>query len=482
MGLVPGTLPVIAHAIQANYVAPILLLLMLILLGAIVGRLIAKRLGQPEVLGELLAGVAIGTLASFFYGTEMLMLRHGGEVSRIITTNLFQGVSMEQAARLVLSHEAFAAYGGRLVELLLTERGILFGIALIAIDVFSQLGMILLLFMVGLEFRIEELLETGATSMLVAIIGVILPFILGFYSTMLIMPGLSSHVYIFVGATFCATSIGITARVFKDLRKLKMAEAKVVMSAAVIDDILGLIVLAVVTGIIVTGSVRFSNVLWITVKSVLFLVITVLVGGRLVKPAPRMCAVLGRTNVKILYPFLILMFLSWLCEAVGLAMIVGAFTAGLIIKDEHFLAEECREFSEETVATIFTPLEAVFAPVFFVFMGLQVDVTAFTDVHIAGMAAILTMTAILGKLAAGLPLRKGSSRLIVGIGLIPRGEVGLIFASLGKSLGVLSATLFSVIVAVIILTTFTAPPALKWAIERRRRKPVNPPAEGPPPS
>ncbi len=206
---------------------------------------------------------------------------------------------------------------------------------------FSSLGVILLLFLVGLECSLEELLSVGGSASIVAVLGVALPLIMGFLVTWLLFPELPTfNVAIFMGATMCATSIGITARVFRDMNRLGTAEAKIVLGAAVLDDILGLIVLAVVTGIIASGAFKIGTMALIVLKAALFLGAVIIFGTYLLKYQIVFFARLDQSNVKLLYPFCLLLLLAWLADVMGLATIVGAFAAGLILKEECFVVHQ----------------------------------------------------------------------------------------------------------------------------------------------
>jgi Kef-type K+ transport system membrane component KefB len=316
----------------------------------------------------------------------------------------------------------------------------------------------------------EEMVDVGFSSAIVAFIGVVAPFGLGYIVTMLLLPGLHTNIYLFVGATLCATSIGITARVFRDMGKLHIPEAKIVLGAAVIDDVLGLIILAVIAGIISTGTVSFFVIGTITLKAVVFLGVTLFIGKKYLRRQIKIAALVEHRNIRLLFPFALLVFLAWLSDLIGLASIVGAFAAGLIIKEEYFVDVDGEK--TDTVKRVMLPIETLFAPIFFVIMGLQVDLSTFLDINILGIALLLTLVAIIGKIISGIFI-KSMDRNIIGIGMIPRGEVGLIFASIGKALGVLDSSLFSVIIIIVILTTFITLPALKWAFDsydRRRAK------------
>jgi Kef-type K+ transport system membrane component KefB len=440
--------------------------------GAVLGRYIARKLKQPPVLGELLIGVIMGALLYQFQAPIITLIRHQDDVNQIIQNNLTNKETWEETIKSTLPKEAFSnnGYGQSLLDILESPEFPSIRITVEAIFLLSNIGVLLLLFLVGLETSMEEMAGVGFSSALVAFIGVVAPFGLGYIITMLLLPGLNTNIYLFVGATLCATSIGITARVFRDMGKLHIPEAKIVLGAAVIDDVLGLIILAVVAGIISSGTVSFVVIGTITMKAVAFLGITLFIGKKYLRHQIKFAALVEHRNIRLLFPFALLIFLAWLSDLIGLASIVGAFAAGLIIKEEYFMDVDGEK--TDTVKRVMLPIETLFAPIFFVIMGLQVDLSTFLDINIIGIALLLTLVAIIGKIVSGIFI-KSMDRNIIGIGMIPRGEVGLIFASIGKALGVLNSSLFSVIIIIVILTTFITPPALKWAFDsydRRRAK------------
>ena len=353
-----------------------------------------ERIGQTAVLGELLAGVVIGP-----------------------------GV-------LGLVHESEALHA------------------------LAELGVLVLLFEVGLESDLHDLLRAGLQATLVALAGVVAPFAVG-YGVMYAL-GHPQLLAVFVGATFTATSVGITARVLADLGRLQDAAAKVVLGAAVVDDILGLIILAVVTGVAQTGGVSAGSVAMLSAKAGVFLVVAILVGIRL---APTLVRWIGRLKARgtlIVYSVVFAVALAALADLIGLATIIGAFAAGLVLS-----TTERREHIEERLK----PVADLLVPVFFVTVGMKVQpamLSPFGNDTQFGFALLLTLAAVTSKLAAGLAVyQRGVRRWPVGVGMVPRGEVGLIFAGAGLSAGVIADDLYSVLVVVVMLTTFVAPPWLK---------------------
>lgn len=350
----------------------------------------------------------------------------------------------------------------------------------VVIGALAELGVLILLFEVGLESNLGEMLEVGWSSLLVAVVGVVAPFFLGWGVAAYFLPGEATLGHIFIGATLCATSIGITARVLKDLGVLQSREARIILGAAVIDDVLGLLVLAVVAGAIQAEAAGTALSSWqivtITLKAFAFLAGTVLVGRYLVSRLFRQAGRLETRGVLLALALAFCFLLAWLAALVGLAPIVGAFAAGLVLDEAHF--ESFRDRGEHRLEELIRPVSALLAPIFFVLMGMKVDLRYFAQWELLGFAAVLTLAAIIGKQVCSLAvLERQVNRLAVGVGMVPRGEVGLIFAGIGATLmlpnsagasePVINPATFGVVVLMVIVTTLITPPALKWALQRR---------------
>ena len=413
----------------AHHLDPTVLIgVAVMLIVAKIGGEIFERLKQPAVLGELFAGIVLGNLVVFGFTT----------------------------AEPLKTNDTIAAL--------------------------AELGVIILLFEVGLESDLKEMMEVGWSSLLVAVVGVVAPFFLGWSVSSYFLPNEPQLIHVFIGATLCATSVGITARVFKDLGKLATREARIILGAAVIDDVLGLLILAIVSGAIRAaargGVLSIMEVVWIAVTSVLFLIGSIVIGHFLM---PRLLRGAGRLETRgVLLTFAISMCLivAWAAGVVGLAPIVGAFAAGLVLDEVHYRPKGGR--TERDLHDLLQPVSTVLVPIFFVLMGLKVDVRLFARLDILGFAAALTIAAILGKQVCGLAvLEQGINRISVGLGMIPRGEVGLIFAGIGATLMLPSATganepvispvTFGAVVIMVIITTLVTPPSLKWSLGRKRR-------------
>ncbi|HEX8632765.1 MAG TPA: cation:proton antiporter [Pyrinomonadaceae bacterium] len=398
-----------------------------------------------------------------------------------------------------LGGEAFERFGqpavlGELIGGMLVGNLVLFGVtaveplkADVVLGALAEIGVILLLFEVGLESNLGEMLEVGWSSLLVATAGVVAPFFLGWGVAAYFIPGEARLGHIFIGATLCATSVGITARVLKDMGKLNTRVARIVLGAAVIDDVLGLIILAVVQGAIQAtaegASLSLLSVGLITLKAVGFLVGALVAGRVLVPHIFRGAGKLEGRGVLLALAVSICFVLSWAAAGIGLAAIVGAFAAGLLLEEAH--VERMPGRTKHDLHELLTPLTTIFVPIFFVLMGLKVDLSAFGRLDILGFAAVLTAAAIIGKQVCSLAvIDRGVNRLAVGLGMIPRGEVGLIFAGIGATLmlpntagapePVINRSTFAAVVIMVIVTTLVTPPLLKWSLARDPSAPDEP--------
>jgi len=406
---------------HADPVAPLLLALAVILIAAKIGGELATRLGQPAVLGELACGVLLGNLHLVGFGA-------------------LDGLKTDPM-----------------------------------VDMVARLGVIVLLFAVGLESTVAQMMAVGLSSLLVATIGVALPFALGWGVGALLLPDAGPYVHAFLGATLTATSVGITARVLQDLGKTNTPEARIILGAAVIDDVMGLVILAVVAGAITAAAsgqtLSYGSVSLILLKAVAFLVAALAIGVRISPRVFRVASRLKARGVLLAVALAWCFALSWVASAIELAPIVGAFAAGLVLERVHF-----RDFvdkGEHGLEELVAPIAAFLVPVFFVVMGMRTDLRSFADTRVLGLAAALTIAAVIGKQACGLGvIGSGVDRLTVGLGMIPRGEVGLIFANMGMALvlagtPIITPPLYSAIVVMVIVTTLVTPPALKWSLGRK---------------
>jgi Kef-type K+ transport system membrane component KefB len=401
--------------------APVVLALAVILAAAKLGGDVAERIGQPAVLGELVVGVLVGNLSLL-----------GIDWFQFITANT-------------------------------------------TIGVIAQLGAVILLFEVGLESTVRDMMQVGLRSLVVAVLGVATPWALGWWVGALLLPEHSVYVHAFLGAVLTATSVGITARVLKDLGHAQSPEARIILGAAVIDDVLGLVVLAAVAAVIAAAdsgaALSYGSLALVLGKALIFLFGALSLG---VVFSPRLFSFASklRGSGVLLATALVFCFtLAWLASVIGLAPIVGAYAAGLILEDLHY-----RDFAKEErkLEDFVRPISSFLVPVFFVVMGMRVDLSTFMRPEILGLAAVLTVAGVIGKQACALgALGAKLDWLSIGIGMIPRGEVGLIFASIGLTLVVhgehiIDAATYSAVVIMVMVTTLITPPALKWSLRRGR--------------
>lgn len=370
-------------------------LLVLILAAAKICGALAQWIGQPAVLGELVAGVILGNLALVNPNNEVLHL-------------------------------------------------------------LAELGVIILLFEIGLETDLLKLIKVGGAATAVAVVGVALPFALGY--AVCRMLGLGNLVAVVAGASLTATSVGITARVLSDLNRLQEPESQIILGAAVIDDVIGLVILAVVAGLTQGNEVTLLGVAKTTSIAFGFLFGTLLVGRLVVPLLVRLVSRIDLPGTPTMLAVMVAFGLAWLASVSGSALIIGAFAAGLLLRDTPQAHE-----MELGVAH----LGHFFVPLFFVAVGAAVDLSVLNPLDPANrttllIGGLLIVAAVVGKFVAGhSPVWFRGNKNVIGIGMIPRGEVGLIFAQMGLATGVFDAGIFSAVTLMVMVTTFMAPPLLK---------------------
>lgn len=412
----------------------VLLSLVVIYLASKIGGEICARIDLPPVLGELIGGVVVGISALHL----LVFPEGGGDVKQSAIVNLLQASAhLSPAAAAAVSHSQSEV-----------------------ISILSELGVVLLLFEIGLESDLKELLRVGIQSTIVATVGVVVPFALGTAGLMVFFQ-ISAVPAIFAGAALTATSIGITARVLAEIQRLSSREGQIIIGAAVIDDILGIIVLAVVASLAREGNVEVANVGLLIISASVFLVGSIWV-GRLLNPYFVSLVDGMKTRGQVLITALIAaFFLSYVAGIIQLEAILGAFACGLVLAE----TEKQRDLQDQI-----KPIADMFVPIFFVVVGARTDISVlnpFVPENREGllMASFLIAVAILGKIVTGLSVfgQAGINRWAIGVGMIPRGEVGLVFAAVGSASGALSKSLEAAIIVMVILTTFLAPPLLRVA-------------------
>lgn len=470
MGLIIGmmfsvmvwSMPAMVHF---DPVSPIVFWVTSIYCMSIIGQYFAKSIKQPSVLGELLAGILFGNICYYFKVPEVLILREGSSIFEIMP-EVMSGNGLIASLK---THVHDLADYQALLRILKSAKGSEFLSIAYVLDVFSRYGLIYLLFMVGLETSWHDLRSNGKPAFMVAFLGVIAPVALGFIVLHFFYPLYSFHTNVFVAATLSATSVGITARVLKDLGKLRTKEARIILGAAMVDDVLGLFILAVVSSLVLQGQMSVFFIFQIIASTLLFFVLSMLLGPQIIKRTMRFLKFLEFWEAKFVIAFVFVMLMSWLASLLQLSSIIGAFTAGLILRDELFLDSHEKPISETKIKDLMAPIQFLLTPLFFFLMGVQVKLENFFDPQVLFLAVLLSLVAIVGKVLGGIVSGKNTNRLFIGIGMMPRGEVGLIFASMGRSLGVVSDNMFSSIVVMVVVTTVLAPIWMRFSLKNEEK-------------
>ena len=432
--------PILAVVAAEN--APILLTgvllsLVIIYLASKIGAEISQYLNFPPVLGELVSGVIVGVSAfdwiiladSDSPSTEsgvMFVLQWIYHISPAIATNIFESQSE-------------------------------------VISVLAELGVIILLFEIGLESDLRQLKAVGVQAVVVACVGVAVPFAAGTAGLMVIFH-VAAIPAIFAGAALTATSIGITSKVLSELGQLNSTEGQIIVGAAVIDDVLGIIVLAVVASLAKTGSIDVSSVVYLIFSATAFLLGSILLAGMFNKGFVLIVDTLKTRGNIVIPAFILAFFMAFLGNAIHLEAILGAFAAGLVLDETD---------ARNELDGLVKPVADLLVPIFFVTVGAQADLGVLNPTDPANwggllVASFLISIAIVGKLVTGWVVfdKPKINRLAIGIGMIPRGEVGLVFAGIGAASGVIDKSLEAAIILMVIVTTFAAPPFLRVAFDR----------------
>ena len=420
----------------------VLLNLVVIYLASKIGGEVCKRLDFPPVLGELLAGVLVGVSALHL----LVFSESGATASDSLIMSVLQAINGLNPDVLTNIFESQSE----------------------VISVLAELGVILLLFEIGLESDLRQLAEVGYQATIVACVGVVVPFVAGTAGLMLWfhIPAIPA---IFAGAALTATSIGITSKVLSELGQLKSKEGQMIVGAAIIDDILGIIVLAVVASLAKTGEVDIVNVIYLIISATAFLIGAIFLGRFLNKSFVAIVNKLQTRGQLVIPALTFAFFMAFLANAIHLEAILGAFAAGLVLEE----TDERKILDEQII-----PIADILVPIFFVTVGAKADLGVLNPVLPSNreglvIAAFLMVVAILGKVITGWSVfgQPGINRLAIGVGMIPRGEVGLVFAGIGSASGVLSKSLDAAIIIMVILTTFLAPPFLRIAFGRSEKVP-----------
>ncbi len=410
----------------------VLLSLVAVYVASKVGGEFFNWLGFPPVLGELVGGVVIGVSA-----LHLVVFPENGDSTSSLIISLLEATAGLNPESAQITYEAQSE----------------------VLSVLAELGVIILLFEIGLESNIRQLIEVGIQSFIVAVVGVVVPFAAGTAGLILLfnVPVVAA---IFAGAALTATSIGITSRVLTEIGQLSSKEGQIILGAAVMDDVLGIIVLAVVASLAKTGEVDVINAIYLIISASVFLVGAILL-GRFLNNTFVSVAAQFKTRGRVVIPALTLaLLLSYVASAIHLEAILGAFAAGLVLDETEVNGQDLEE--------LIKPISDVVVPIFFVTVGTKTDLSVLNPAVPANreglvIASFLIVVAILGKMVSGFSVfgLPGINRVAIGIGMIPRGEVGLVFAAVGSESGALSPALDVAIILMVILTTFVAPPLLR---------------------
>jgi len=425
-------------SIEAEYtpivLSGVLLTLIIIYIASKVGSEVAKRLDLPPVLGELIAGVLVGVSA-----LHLVIFPEGGFTGSdsLVMTTL---KTLNQLTPEAVNH--------------------IFDSQSEVVSVLAELGVIILLFEIGLESDLRQLKEVGIQAVVVACVGVAAPFAAGTIGLMYFFH-IAAIPAIFAGAALTATSIGITSKVLAEIGQLKSKEGQIIVGAAVIDDVLGIIVLAVVASLAKTGEVDITKVFILLVSAIAFLFGSILLGGIFNKTFNGIVNKLKTRGNIVIPAFIFAYFMAFIGNAIHLEAILGAFAAGLVL-DETDARHELDE--------LIKPVADLLVPIFFVTVGARADLSVLNPMipeNRSGLliAGFLLLVAIVGKVITGWAFWgiPNVNRLAIGIGMIPRGEVGLVFAGIGTASGAITKPLEVAIIIMVIMTTFLAPPFLRIA-------------------
>ncbi len=437
VGAIKLPLPLLAtttETVDSSLVlATVLLSLVAIYFASKLGGELSNRLGFPPVLGELLGGVLVGVSVLRI----VVFPQEGIDSSNSLVINFLQttgGLNPEAAESVFMESSE-------------------------VLSILAELGVIVLLFEIGLESNVKDLIAVGAQATVVAFVGVVVPFAAGTAGLMILF-GLPAIPAIFAGAALTATSIGITSKVLSEMGRLNSTEGQIILGAAVMDDILGIIVLAVVASLAKDGAVDVGKVIYLIISATVFLVGSIVLGKVFNSFFITVVSSLRTRGGLVIPAFVFAFLMAYLADAIQLEAILGSFAAGLVLDE----TDERVELQKQVI-----PIADLLVPVFFVTVGARTDLSVLnpaipTNREGLTMAVFLVAVAIIGKLVTGLTVFGQSkiNRLAIGVGMIPRGEVGLVFLGIGSASGILTKPLEAAIIMMVIVTTFLAPPLLRF--------------------
>ncbi|MBW4431975.1 MAG: cation:proton antiporter [Pelatocladus maniniholoensis HA4357-MV3] len=431
------SLPLLANtgetADSSLVVAAVLLSLVVVYFASKLGGELSNRFGLPPVLGELVGGVVVGV--------------------SVLHLLVFPETGADSSGSLIISFlKTTAGLTPNAAEsVFLTQSEV--------ISVLAELGVIILLFEIGLESNLKDLMSVGIQAAIVAVVGVVVPFTAGTAGLMILF-GIPAVPAIFAGAALTATSIGITSKVLSELGRLNSKEGQIILGAAVIDDVLGIIVLAVVASLAKDGAVDVGKVVYLIISASGFLLGAIALGNIFNKSFVAIVDKLKTRGELVIPAFIFAFVMAYIADVIQLEAILGAFAAGLVLEE----TDKRKELQKQIV-----PIADMLVPIFFVTVGAKTDLSVLnpavpTNREGLMMASFLIIVAILGKVITGFSIfgQPQINRLAIGVGMIPRGEVGLVFLGIGSSINILSKPLEAAIIMMVIITTFLAPPVLRF--------------------
>lgn len=402
------------------------ILLLSLLVVASIFSLVASKYRQSTVLGQLVIGTLIGVLAHFHIAVFADLIKNEG------------------------------------------------------LELIAQLGSIFLLFEIGLESDFRDLKNAGKHGVLVALIGAIIPFCLGYFLVTPYIIGSRSHnLALFIGGILAVTSTGVSVSVFKELGIIRQKACQIVLTASVIDDIIGLVLLSVITATVNLGSVDGQFLFAISAKVISFFVICYIIAKYILPKVliPQLSRLGTGENITTLFIVAVCFMMSWFAETIGLTGIIGAFFAGLILNQKNFLAQgllptpNYKEHNQGLINLIL-PLGRIFTPIFFVYAGMQIDLVNIFNIKTIVIAILISIVAIIGKLSCCITIPKNINRLVVGFGMVPRGEIGIIFAITALNIEMINNNLFTTLLLVIVITSIVTPVALNRLVRKQENNTV----------
>ncbi|RAM51060.1 MAG: cation:proton antiporter [Hapalosiphonaceae cyanobacterium JJU2] len=414
-------------------VAAVLLSLVVVYFASKLGGELSNRFGLPPVLGELVGGVVVGV--------------------SVLHLLVFPETGADSSGSLIISFlkTTTSLTPDAAESVFVTQSEV--------ISVLAELGVIILLFEIGLESNLKDLMAVGIQATIVAVVGVVVPFAAGTAGLMILF-GIPPVPAIFAGAALTATSIGITSKVLSELGRLNSKEGQIILGAAVIDDVLGIIVLAVVASLAKDGAVDVSKVIYLIISASGFLLGAIALGNFFNKTFVAIVDKLKTRGELVIPAFIFTFVMAYIADVIQLEAILGAFAAGLVLEE----TDKRKELQKQII-----PIADMLVPIFFVTVGAKTDLSVLnpaipTNREGLTMASFLIIVAILGKVVTGLSVfgQPQINRLAIGVGMIPRGEVGLVFLGIGSSINILSKPLEAAIIMMVIITTFLAPPLLRF--------------------